>query len=104
MDDTSGMADTSTMVPNSKIKWYYRDGKATTGYRTIWGYRRRTVFIVLGILIFALLALIIGLAVGLTLQNHNTPYPVPIPEQQLTRGLVKIYHYQETQGGYTLET
>ena len=80
MDDTTGMADTTTMVPNTKIKWYYRDGKATHGYRTnIWGYRRRTVFIVLGIIIFALLALIIGLAVGLTLQTHNTPYPPTVP-------------------------
>jgi len=73
MDDTTGMAHTTTMVPDTKIKWYYRDGKATPGYRTLWGYRRRTVFIVFGVIIFALLVLIIGLAVGLTLRNHNAP-------------------------------
>jgi hypothetical protein len=58
----------------TKIKWYYRDGKATHGHRTICGYRRRNVFILLGV-ILALLALIIGLAVGLTLRNRSSePY------------------------------
>ena len=44
-------------------------------------------------------------------RRFNTPkpqYTVPplqqSPEQQLTRGSVKIYHYQETRGEYTLET
>ena len=74
MDDTTTqIADTTTAVPETKIKWYYQDGKVTAGYRTLWGYRRRTVFIALGIIILALLALVIGLAVGLTLRKNNTP-------------------------------
>jgi len=68
-------------MSDTKIKWYFQDGKATPGYRTLWGFRRRTVFIVLGITIVALLALVIGLAVGLTLRKRNAPYiPLTLPD------------------------
>jgi hypothetical protein len=57
------------------MKWYYKNGVATKGHSTIFGYRRRNVFIILAVVAF-LLALIIGLAVGLTLRNrHSTLSP-----------------------------
>ena len=47
------------------MKWYVKDGRVAKPHATLWGYRRRNVFILLG-LIIALICLIIGLAVGLT--------------------------------------
>jgi hypothetical protein len=62
------------------MKWYVKDGRVAKPYPTLFGYRRRNVFILFGI-ILVLIVLIIGLAVGLNLRNksENPPYPPYIP-------------------------
>ena len=57
------------------MKWYYENGAAKR-HPTIFGYRRRTVLIVLAIAL-SLLILIIGLAVGLTIRKHNSTFFLP---------------------------
>jgi hypothetical protein len=55
------------------MKWYYDENEGVKRYRTIFGYRRRNVFIFAAILL-SLIILVIGLAVGLTLKNKNSTY------------------------------
>jgi hypothetical protein len=60
--------------PDPNIKWYYKNGHVITPHRTLFGYRRRNVLIIGGAGILALIALIIGLAVGLSLKKNSEPY------------------------------
>jgi hypothetical protein len=53
------------------MKWYYKNG-AATAHSTLFGFRRRNVFILLAI-VLVLIILAIGLAVGLT-RNKNSKY------------------------------
>jgi len=57
---------------DDKIKWYYKDGGVSKPYSTLFGYRRRNVLIITGVALLCLIALIIGLAVGLKKQSE--PY------------------------------
>jgi hypothetical protein len=55
------------------MKWYYKNGVATT-HSTLFGYRRRNVFILLAIILCSII-LIIGLSVGLTRNKSSTYFP-----------------------------
>ena len=48
------------------MKWYYNNGAVTKPHATLFGHRRRTILLVLGAVGLCLLALILGLAIGLT--------------------------------------
>ena len=58
---------------DTKIKWYYKDGEVVKPYTTLFGYRRRNVLILAAAIALCLLALIVGLAVGLTLKKQSEP-------------------------------
>jgi len=51
-------------------------------HRTYWGFRRRTVLIVIAFLLVALLALIIGLAVGLSSRSSQESLFLPLPSDK----------------------
>jgi hypothetical protein len=81
------------------MKWYYKNGAATT-HSTLFGYRRRNVFILLAIILCSII-LIIGLSVGLT-RNKSSTYFSQASSCILT--LVKTFLFPEIQAGYSAET
>jgi hypothetical protein len=83
----------STSHASLTMKWYYQDGKVTKPHPTLFGYRRRNVFIVFAISIVCLLALIIGLSVGLSLKHKNSRFSSILPSRLI---LVKASLSQET--------
>lgn len=96
-NDGHSFATTGQCLLLITMKWNYEGGEATRGYRTLRGFRLRNVLIVLAIIV-SLLALIIGLAVGLTLKNHNSMSPLLAQRTLLI--VVKICHYQKTREGF----
>jgi hypothetical protein len=56
------------------MKWYLQNGKVSKPYPTLFGYKRKHVLIVSGIVAFVVVALVLGLAVGLSLRHKNQPY------------------------------
>jgi hypothetical protein len=74
MSEETDETTLNVAAPDPNIKWYYKDGHVITPHRTLFGYRRRNVLIIGGAGILALIALIIGLAVGLTLKKDSEPW------------------------------
>jgi hypothetical protein len=85
---------------DNKIKWYYEDGVVKTR-PTLFGYRRRNVLLLAGAGILCLIALIVGLAVGLTLKKQSEPYHPLLKERLIVA--VKTYRCQGIQEAFILE-
>jgi hypothetical protein len=58
------------------MKWYYNNGAVAKPHTTLFGYRRRTVLLVIAAATICILALILGLAIGLT-RNRSAYFSLP---------------------------
>jgi hypothetical protein len=88
----------NTVISCAAMKWYYKNGAATT-HSTLFGYRRRNVFILLAIILCSII-LIIGLSIGLTRNKSSTYFSASF--YILT--LVKTFLFPEIPGEYSRET
>src|SRR5579859_853075 len=60
------------------MKWYYQNGAVTKPHATLFGYRRRNVLLLGPLVGICILALTLGLAIGLT--RRSQAYPLnPLP-------------------------
>jgi len=112
-----------TMIPHHwprqlTMKWYYQDGAVTKPPGTLFGYRRRNVLLLSLLAGICILALTLGLAIGLT--RRSQAYPLnPLPynllcSQSLFLGQLyfwtalmclegegRIYRCREIRGGFS---